>query len=73
MMQSEVRWVGIDAHKDTLSIAMLEGPAPKTSEWRIEHNDAAVKRLVKRLGAARGEVRACYETGPTGYELQRAL
>jgi hypothetical protein len=31
-MQSEVRWVGIDAHKDTLSIAMLEGGASKAIE-----------------------------------------
>jgi transposase len=32
-----------------------------------------VKRLVRRLTDDGGEVRACYEAGPTGYELQRTL
>lgn len=73
VMPSEVRWVGIDARKDTLSLAVLEGGAPKAIEWKITHNEATVKRLVRRLTSEGGEVRACYEAGPTGYELQRTL
>ncbi|CAN0594135.1 unnamed protein product, partial [Laminaria digitata] len=42
-------------------------------EGKITHNEATVKRLVRRLTSEGGEVRACYEAGPTGYELQRTL
>ncbi len=55
----------------TLSLAVLEGSAPKAMEWKITHNEATVKRFVRRLTREGGEVRACYEAEPTGYELQR--
>jgi len=47
VMPSEVRWVGIDAHKDTLSLAVLQGGAPKAIEWKITRNEATVKVLVE--------------------------
>ncbi|MEO1229064.1 MAG: hypothetical protein AAFZ18_09180 [Myxococcota bacterium] len=73
-MENTIRWVGIDAHKDSLNIAVLEGFASKATEWKIEHTTASVKRLTKKLVKdGRVEVRACYEAGPTGYELQRVL
>jgi len=39
---------------------------------RIAHDEASVRRLVGRLGDPR-LLRACYEAGPTGYELARLL
>jgi hypothetical protein len=35
---------------------------------RIAHDETSVRRLVGRLGDPR-QLRACYEAGPTGYEL----
>lgn len=67
-MRSEIRWVGIDEHKDTFDRS-AGGGAAKAVEWKITHNDATVRRLLRRLSNDGGEVRACYEAGPTGYEL----
>ena len=39
---------------------------------RIAHDEASVRRLVGRLGDPR-RLRACYEAGPTGFELARLL
>ena len=39
---------------------------------RIPHDEASIRRLVGRLGAPRW-LRACYEAGPTGYDLARLL
>jgi transposase len=39
---------------------------------RIAHDEASIRRLVGRLGDPR-RLRACYEAGPTGYELARLL
>ncbi|MEO1230550.1 MAG: hypothetical protein AAFZ18_16755 [Myxococcota bacterium] len=73
-MENTIRWVGIDAHTDSLNVAVLEGFASRATEWKIEHTTASVKRLTKKLVQdGTFEVRACYEAGPTGYELQRAL
>jgi transposase len=39
---------------------------------RIPHDEASVRRLVARLGGPR-RLRACYEAGPTGFDLARLL
>ncbi len=39
---------------------------------KIFHDADSVRRLVKRLGKPKG-IWACYEAGPTGYDLQRLL
>ncbi len=64
--------LGLDVHKDTISVAILgpdrDGPAVD----RIPHDEPSVRRLVGRLGNPR-LLRACYEAGPTGFELARLL
>jgi transposase len=39
---------------------------------RIIHDEPSIRRLVGRLGDPR-RLRACYEAGPTGFELARLL
>ena len=39
---------------------------------RIPHDEASVRRLVGRFPEPR-LLRACYEAGPSGYELARLL
>lgn len=73
-MRDGITWVGLDAHKETIQVAMLlpDGQAPV--EWQVVNEPAAVKRLARKIQrAAPGEVRSCYEAGVCGYTLQRQL
>jgi transposase len=66
--------VALDAHKKFLQVAMLLPGSHKPIEWQVVHEDAAVRRMAKRiLREAEGKVRVCYEAGPCGYALQRTL
>jgi transposase len=67
-------YVGVDAHKKDLFIAMLIGDRPTPVMWTVPNEPAAVRRLVRKLEReAPGPVRCCYEAGPCGYALQRQV
>jgi transposase len=67
-------YVGIDAHKKDLFIAMLVGTDAVPVAWTVANEPNAVRRLVRQLERdAPGAVRACYEAGPCGYALQRQM
>jgi transposase len=73
-MKNGITYVGIDAHKKDLYIAMLVGTANAPVTWQVANEPTAVKRLARKLEReAPGEVRAFYEAGPCGYALQRQL
>jgi transposase len=68
-----VRFVGLDVHKESIAIAVAEGDGSAPENVATVPNDTAalVKRLKKlELGA---KLKCCYEAGPTGFVLQRAL
>jgi transposase len=62
----------LDVHRDTISVAILGPDHERPDVERIAHDEASVRRLVGRLGDPRW-LRACYEAGPTGFELARLL
>jgi transposase len=64
--------LGLDVHKDTISVAILRPDQQVADVERIAHDQASIRRLVGRLGNPR-MLRACYEAGPTGFELARLL
>ena len=64
--------LGLDVHKDTISVGVLRPDQQVPDVERIAHDEASVRRLVGRLGDP-GMLRACYEAGPTGFELARLL
>jgi transposase len=67
-------YVGVDAHKKDLFVAMLIGGQPIPVTWTVPNEPQAVRRLVRRLEReAPGPVRVCYEAGPCGYALQRQV
>jgi transposase len=67
-------YVGIDAHKKDLFVAMLMGMHAAPVTWTVPNEPNAVRRLVRKLEReAPGPVRACYEAGPCGYALQRQM
>lgn len=73
-MEKGITFVGMDAHKKAINVAVLFPGNPRPLEWELPNEPAAVKRLVKKLRReAPGEVRCCYEAGPVGYTLQRQI
>lgn len=68
----EATHLGLDVHKDTISVGVLEPGCETPVVDKIFHDEASVRRLIQRF-ADRGRLRVCYEAGPTGYELQRLL
>jgi transposase len=64
--------LGLDVHKDTISVGILDADQQVPDVERITHDEVSVRRLVGRLGDPR-RLRACYEAGPTGFELARLL
>ena len=72
-MQSTVRYVGLDVHKDTIVMAVAESGAQPAEIYATLANDpAAVLARLRKLGPL-GSMVVCYEAGPTGYELYRFL
>jgi len=69
-----ITWVGLDAHKESIKVAAFFPDRPEPVEWTETTTPEAIQRLARRLQRqAPGEVRACYEAGPTGYALHRLL
>jgi transposase len=62
----------MDVHKATISAAVLLPGAISPVVDKISSDDESVRRLIGRF-EDRGRVWACYEAGPTGYELARLL
>ncbi len=65
-------FLGLDVHKNTISAGILRSGEDVPDVEKISSDLDAVRRLVTRLGSPR-RLRACYEAGPTGYELARML
>lgn len=74
MSANGITWVGMDAHKNSIAVAALFPDRPEPVEWTEVTTVEAMRRLARKLRReAPGEVRGCYEAGPTGYALQRVL
>jgi transposase len=68
------RFVGLDVHKDSITAAVSEGGALEAARdlGRIAHDLPRLLKLLARVGAPQ-QLHVCYEAGPTGYGLCRAL
>jgi hypothetical protein len=56
--------LGLDVHKDTISVAILAPDHDSLEVDRIPHDEASIRRLVGRFPDPR-TLQACYEAGPT--------
>jgi transposase len=73
-MSEIITYVGIDAHKRELHVAMLIGAAAEPVTWTVANEPKAIDRRRRKLEReAPGRVQVCYEAGPCGYALQRQL
>lgn len=64
--------LGMDVSKDSISVGVLPSEQEIPVVERVFNDEESVRRLVNRLGPSR-QLFACYEAGPTGYELYRLL
>jgi transposase len=70
---ASIIYLGLDVHKDSITIAVLPLGAKSPSHLDQIPNDLArLKRYVERV-ARPGEIRSCYEASGAGYVLHRAL
>lgn len=66
-------FVGIDAHQETLAIAVLAGDGTAPEPIRMLPNDPGRVRVFFRQLAKRGSIEAVYEAGCLGFVLYRQL
>jgi transposase len=65
--------VGLDVHKDSISIGVAEpGRGPGRVMGKIAHDVGKLTKLLSRIGRPE-QLHLVYEAGPTGYGLQRSL
>jgi transposase len=64
--------LGLDVHRDTISVATLLPDAAAAAVEQIPSDEAAVLAFLGRFPEP-ARLRVCYEAGPTGYELARLL
>lgn len=65
---SNVRFVGLDVHAETIAVAVAEANGEVRSLGIIPNRPESVRRLIGKLGRP-ASLRVCYEAGPTGYVL----
>ena len=69
-MKQVTTYVGIDAPKKDLFVAMLIGAAATPVTWQLANEPQAVRRMVRKLERdAPGPVHVFYEAGPCGYAV----
>jgi transposase len=69
---SGVSVLAMDVHKNSISFGVLEPGVESPVIDRISTDDESVRWLINRF-VDPARVWACYEAGPTGYELARTL
>ena len=63
---SNVRFIGLDVHAETIAVAVAEPDGEVRSLGVIPNRPESIQKLVKKLGPTK-QLRVCYEAGPTGY------
>jgi transposase len=63
---SNVRFIGLDVHAETIAVAVAEPEGEVRSVGVIPNRPESIQKLVKKLGPPE-RLRVCYEAGPTGY------
>ncbi len=64
-----VKFVGLDVHAESIAVAVAEKGTPPMLLGVFQNDIPSLLRRLRRLG----RVQCCYEAGPSGFGLQRAL
>jgi len=70
--RQDITWVGLDVHKISIAAAVVRPGRDATEVTSLMADEASVRKFFSHLGPPE-RLRACYEAGPTGYDLQRRL
>ena len=75
MTQSNILFIGMDVHKDSIEIAIAEdGIGGEVRRFgAIGGTKDALKKALRKLVSRGHSLHFCYEAGPTGYELHRFI
>ncbi len=74
-MEECITYVGLDAHKNTIDVALADGgPNDMVRHYgTINSNMGTLDKLLKKLVSQGREPRFVHEAGPCGYEIYRHL
>jgi transposase len=73
MQNDSTLFVGLDVHKDSITIAYALGSGEIETLGKIGATQIEIDRLCKRLQSKARHIKVVYEAGPCGYGLQRRL
>ncbi len=74
MTTSNILFIGMDVHKESIEIAIAEGATQEVRRYgNIGGTRDAVRRTLRKLVSLGKSLHFCYEAGPCGYELYRHL
>src|SRR5579864_6778350 len=73
MSMMQHRYVGLDVHRATISVAIADPDQAPVSYGKIANEPTAIHKLMQKLGGPERIVHVAYEAGPTGYVVQRQL
>jgi transposase len=65
---SKIRFVGLDVHAETIAVAVAESVGEVRSLGGIPNRMESIRKMIGKLGPV-GNLKCCYEAGPTGYVL----
>lgn len=71
-MRNKVRFLGLDVHKDSITLAVAEQAGEPKVLKQIPNEPGRVLKELRQLGKG-CELKVCYEAGPLGFGLQREL
>ncbi len=66
-MKESIRYVGLDVHAETISVAVAEEDGKVLSLGKLPNMPQYISKLVKKLREGNRTLRICYEAGPCGY------
>lgn len=73
-MSTSVVYVGLDVHKDSITMAVAREGREAAEKWKtIPYDEARLRKALKMLVKNGQVLKVCYEAGPTGFGLCRRL